>query len=175
MCSNRGSSFAVEGRAAVELELMAAPAPLPTNRYFSAEGCKLRVGTYTASNVMCIYLESDAPAGGAPPAGPGACSGQGGAAEKNFWVKSRVAVLNARFPERTTWKESAICTKTWSNSVLQLAQVRCSGPDALHAWSLHPAAVLPVGMRFLPAQLRCVCAAAVADVAVVLLVRSWTS
>ena len=100
----------------------------PARRYFSAEGCKLRVGTYTASNVMCIYLESDAPAGGAPPAAGGTAGGAGGAqgagAEKNFWVKSRVAVVNARFPERTTWKESAICTKTWNNSVLQLAQVR---------------------------------------------------
>ncbi len=39
-------------------------------------------------------------------------------------VKSRVAVLNQRHPERTIWKESAICTKTWNSSVLQLIDVR---------------------------------------------------
>lgn len=38
-------------------------------------------------------------------------------------VKSRVAVLNQRHPERTIWKESAICTKTWNSSVLQLIDV----------------------------------------------------
>ena len=39
-------------------------------------------------------------------------------------VKSRVAVLNQKHPERTIWKESAICTKTWNSSVLQLIDVR---------------------------------------------------
>lgn len=43
-------------------------------------------------------------------------------------VKSRVAVLNQRHPERTIWKESAICTKTWNSSVLQLIDV---GPRVL--------------------------------------------
>ena len=43
-------------------------------------------------------------------------------------VKSRVAVLNQRHPERTIWKESAICTKTWNSSVLQLIDV--SPPQA---------------------------------------------
>ena len=38
-------------------------------------------------------------------------------------VKSRVAVLNQRHPKRTIWKESAICTKTWNSSVLQLIDV----------------------------------------------------
>ena len=38
-------------------------------------------------------------------------------------VKSRVAVLNQKYPERTIWKESAICTKTWNSSVLQLIDV----------------------------------------------------
>ena len=38
-------------------------------------------------------------------------------------VKSRVAVLNQRHPERTIWKESAICIKTWNSSVLQLIDV----------------------------------------------------
>lgn len=79
-------------------------------RFFTAEGCKLRLGTYTSYNTMCTYLESDSTA----------AAGQ----ERNFWVKSRVAVLNQRHPERTQWKESAICTKTWNNSVLQLVQVR---------------------------------------------------
>jgi hypothetical protein len=71
------------------------------------------VGTYTSFNTMCTYLESDA-----------ASSGNSGQ-ESNFWVKSRVAVLNQRQPERSVWKESAICTKTWNNSVLQLLDVSC--------------------------------------------------
>ena len=58
-------------------------------------------------------------------------AGGGGDAERNFWVKSRCAVLNARWPERTAWKESAICTKTWNNSVLQLAEV--GGPCPCYA------------------------------------------
>ena len=32
-------------------------------------------------------------------------------------------MLNQRHPERTIWKESAICTKTWNSSVLQLIDV----------------------------------------------------
>lgn len=64
---------------------------------------------------MCTYLESDSTAAAAE-------KGQ----ERNFWVKSRVAVLNQRYPERTEWKESAICTKTWNNSVLQLVQASLS-------------------------------------------------
>ena len=45
-------------------------------------------------------------------------------------VKSRVAVLNQRHPERTIWKESAICTKTWNSSVLQLIDVSLCTPFA---------------------------------------------
>lgn len=79
------------------------------SRFFAAEGCKLRLGAYTSYSTLCTYLESDSTT----------AAGQ----ERNFWVKSRVAVLNQRHPERTQWKESAICTKTWNNSVLQLVQV----------------------------------------------------
>ncbi|BDA47782.1 probable MATH domain and coiled-coil domain-containing protein At3g at N-terminal half [Coccomyxa sp. Obi] len=79
------------------------------SRFFAAEGCKLRLGAYTSYSTLCTYLESDSTT----------AAGQ----ERNFWVKSRVAVLNQRHPERTQWKESAICTKTWNNSVLQLVQM----------------------------------------------------
>jgi len=34
-----------------------------------------------------------------------------------------MAVVNQRHPERTVWKESSICTKTWNNSVLQFMRV----------------------------------------------------
>ncbi len=91
------------------------PSPVHVNhmgcssRFFAAEGCKLRLGAYTSYSTLCTYLESDSTT----------AAGQ----ERNFWVKSRVAVLNQRHPERTQWKESAICTKTWNNSVLQLVQV----------------------------------------------------
>ena len=33
-------------------------------------------------------------------------------------------MVNQRRPERTEWKESAICTKTWNNSVLQVMRAR---------------------------------------------------
>ena len=34
-----------------------------------------------------------------------------------------IAVMNQKRPERTNWKESAICTKSWNNSVLQFVKV----------------------------------------------------
>lgn len=68
------------------------------------EGCDLRIGVYESFDTLCIYLESDA---------------FGGGPERNFWVKYRIAIMNQRHPERTEWKESSICTKTWNNSVLQ--------------------------------------------------------
>ena len=64
---------------------------------------------YESFDTLCIYLESDALA----------------SPERNFWVKYRIAVVNQRHPDRTEWKDSAICTKTWNNSVLQFMKV-CS-------------------------------------------------
>ena len=87
-------------------------------RYFTAEGCELRIGAYESLATLCIYLESD----------PGAAPG--GAGERNHWVKSRIAVVNQRRPERTEWKESAICTKTWNNSVLQVMRARAPADAA---------------------------------------------
>ena len=38
---------------------------------------------------------------------------------------------NQRRPEATEWKESAICTKSWNNSVLQFIRVSdLTDPDA---------------------------------------------
>ena len=62
---------------------------------------------YESFDTLCIYLESDALA----------------SPERNFWVKYRIAVVNQRHPDRTEWKDSAICTKTWNNSVLQFMKV----------------------------------------------------
>ena len=73
------------------------------------EGCDLRIGVYESFDTLCIYLESDA---------------FGSCLERNFWVKYRIAILNQKYPERTEWKEAAICTKTWNNSVLQFMKVR---------------------------------------------------
>ena len=87
--------------------------------YFVAEGCELRIGAYESFDTLCIYLESDAAAAG----GNNAVSG-GAGAERNFWVKYRIAVLRQKRPELTEWKESAICTKTWNNSVLQFMKAR---------------------------------------------------
>ena len=77
-------------------------------RYFSVEGCELRIGVYESFDTLCIYLESDA---------------FGSGLERNFWVKYRIAILNQKYPDRTDWKESSICTKTWNNSVLQFMKV----------------------------------------------------
>ncbi len=78
-------------------------------RYFEAGSCDLRLGMYESFDTLCIYLESDAPAG----------------PDHNFWVKYRIAVLNQKRPDRTVWKDSAICTKQWNNSVLQFMKVCC--------------------------------------------------
>ena len=96
-------------------------------RFFEAGACELRIGVYESFDTLCIYLESDALA----------------SPERNFWVKYRIAVVNQRHPDRTEWKDSAICTKTWNNSVLQFMKV-CSTPsDVLtylrqDLWVSHP-------------------------------------
>lgn len=80
------------------------PSAICCCRYFTVEGCELRIGVYESFDTLCIYLESDA---------------FGAGLERNFWVKYRIAIVNQKYPERTEWKESSICTKTWNNSVLQ--------------------------------------------------------
>ena len=77
-------------------------------RYFTVDGSELRIGVYESSNTLCMYLESDL---------------GGSTLENNLWVKFRIAVLNQKHPEKSEWKESAICTKTWNNSVLQFSKV----------------------------------------------------
>ena len=91
-------------------------------RFFEAGACELRIGVYESFDTLCIYLESDALA----------------SPERNFWVKYRIAVVNQRHPDRTEWKDSAICTKTWNNSVLQFMKVialqqQGSQLDVVHA------------------------------------------
>lgn len=66
-------------------------------------------GVYESFDTICIYLESDQAVGSDP--------------EKNFWVRYRMAVVNQKNPDKTVWKESSICTKTWNNSVLQFMKV----------------------------------------------------
>ncbi len=104
------------------------------SRYFPAGGVDLRIGVYESFDTLCIYLESaDGVAAAAAAnnnnnnnnnnaaAGGGETTGEG--SDRNFWVKYRIAVLNQKHPESTEWKESAICTKTWNNSVLQFLKV----------------------------------------------------
>ncbi|KAH7433467.1 hypothetical protein KP509_07G070900 [Ceratopteris richardii] len=79
------------------------------SKFFQAGGCELRIGVYESFDTLCIYLESDQ-SGGADP-------------DRNFWVRYRMAVVNQKHAERTVWKESSICTKTWNNSVLQFMKV----------------------------------------------------
>lgn len=65
---------------------------------------------YESFDTLCIYLESDAATVAAD-------------LDKNYWVRYRIAVMNQKHPERTVWKESSICTRTWNNSVLQFMKV----------------------------------------------------
>lgn len=82
------------------------------SKYFPAPGgCDLRIGVYESFDMLCVYIEADA-------AGDRERGGDG-----NWWVKYRMALLNLRHPERSEWRESAICTKTWNNSVLQFLKV----------------------------------------------------
>ena len=46
--------------------------------------------------------------------------------------------MNQKRPDRTEWKESAICTKSWNNSVLQFVKV--SDMCDLEAGFLHKCA-----------------------------------
>ena len=90
------------------------------SRYFSAGGCELRIGVYESFDTLCIYLESEPP-------------GSGGALveARNYWVRYRIAVVHQRSPEKTTWRESSICTRTWNNSVLQFMKAsEMVEPDA---------------------------------------------
>ena len=80
----------------------------PARRYVTVEGSELRLGVYESSSTLCVYLESDA---------------VGATLEHNLWVKFRVALLPAKHAGEPVWKQSAICTKTWNNSVLQFAKV----------------------------------------------------
>ncbi|MCO5581700.1 hypothetical protein L7F22_035589 [Adiantum nelumboides] len=79
------------------------------SKFFQAGGCELRIGVYESFDTLCIYLESDQSAGADP--------------DRNFWVRYRMAVVNQKHADRTVWKESSICTKTWNNSVLQFMKV----------------------------------------------------
>ncbi|XP_024544379.1 uncharacterized protein LOC9654920 [Selaginella moellendorffii] len=79
------------------------------SKFFQAGGCELRIGVYESFDTLCIYLESDQSPGTDP--------------DRNFWVRYRMAVVNQKHADRTVWKESSICTKTWNNSVLQFMKV----------------------------------------------------
>ncbi|BBN19328.1 hypothetical protein MPTK1_8g09710 [Marchantia polymorpha subsp. ruderalis] len=79
------------------------------SKFFQAGGCELRIGVYESFDTLCIYLESDQSIGADP--------------DRNFWVRYRMAVVNQKHADRTVWKESSICTKTWNNSVLQFMKV----------------------------------------------------
>ena len=72
------------------------------------QGSELRLGVYESSQTLCVYLESDA---------------LGATLEHNLWVKFRVALLSGKGGGTPDWKQSAICTKTWNNSVLQFPKV----------------------------------------------------
>ena len=92
----------------------------PACRYVTVEGSQLRLGVYESSATLCVYLESDA---------------LGATLEHNLWVKFRAALLSGKGAGQPEWKQSAICTKTWNNSVLQFPKVRCGDEPASNACS----------------------------------------
>ncbi len=56
--------------------------------------------------------------------------------------------MNQKRPERTEWKESAICTKSWNNSVLQFVKVSdMCDPDAGFLHKCAPASPLAFPSR----------------------------
>ncbi|GMH39219.1 hypothetical protein BSKO_07117 [Bryopsis sp. KO-2023] len=78
------------------------------SQYFKVGDCSLRIGMYDSFDMLCVYLESE---------------NSGTDPEDSFWVRFRIAVINQKYPSLTHWKESSLCTRTWSNSVLQLLKV----------------------------------------------------
>jgi hypothetical protein len=92
------------------------------SRYFSAGSCELRIGVYESFDTLCIYLESEPPS----------ASGSSALVDaRNYWVRYRIAVVHQRSPDKTTWRESSICTRTWNNSVLQFMKAsEMVEPDA---------------------------------------------
>lgn len=78
------------------------------SQYFKVGECSLRIGMYDSFDMLCVYLESE---------------NSGSDPDDSFWVRFRIAVINQKYPSLTHWKESSLCTRTWSNSVLQLLKV----------------------------------------------------
>lgn len=78
------------------------------SQYFKVGDCSLRIGMYDSFDMLCVYLESE---------------NSGTDPDDSFWVRFRIAVINQKHPSLTHWKESSLCTRTWSNSVLQLLKV----------------------------------------------------
>jgi hypothetical protein len=90
------------------------------SKYLSIGGCDLRIGVYESFDTLCIYLESESQA-------------QPAAQDASFWVQYRIAAVSQKVPHLTEWQESSICTRSWSNSVLQFIKVpdmlnRCCSP-----------------------------------------------
>lgn len=78
-------------------------------KFFQAGGSELQIGVHKSFDTICIYLESYEVVGSLP--------------DKDVWVICKMAVVNQKDPAKTMWKELAICTKTWNNSVLQFMKV----------------------------------------------------
>ena len=43
--------------------------------------------------------------------------------DKNFWISYRIGIMNQKDHNRSLWKESSLCTKTWSSSILQFMKL----------------------------------------------------
>lgn len=116
------------------------------SRYFKVnDHVKLRLGVYESWETLCVYLESDegtkrakepeketekeetddpdqnrtGDAGGsqkkARPNHPHVVPVLG--KDGNHWVRYRIGLVNQKNNSKTVWKESAVCTKTWTSQV----------------------------------------------------------
>jgi hypothetical protein len=89
------------------------------SKYIAIGGCELRIGVYESFDTLCIYLESES-------------QSQGCFQDGSYWVQYRIAAISQKWPELTEWKDSSICTRAWSNSVLQFIKL----PDMLDRCAL---------------------------------------
>lgn len=91
------------------------------SKFFSAGGCDLRIGVYESFDTLCIYLESEQAMAATGPSSSTAVVTTD--ADKNFWVRYKIGIVNQKAAEASVWKEASVCTRTWNNSVLQLIKV----------------------------------------------------
>lgn len=81
----------------------------PSSGSFSCLFHHYHAGVYESFDNISTYLECDPCAVSDP--------------DKNFWVSYRMGVMNQKDSTKSLWKESSLCTKNWSSSILQFMKM----------------------------------------------------